>query len=180
MVAEKAMSKVLIITGPAGVGKTEVSHFVKVELNKLIPKNKIYFLSGDMFSHISFPWVASSDQLVLKYQCLLATLERLIQKPSIIIIDDVFRRSIDWKILEEFIKMKNVPLQTVFLKADIDFLIERNAKRKGYQRAPDEHIIKIFNQVNELDWSHAKLIDASISVKKVALNIVKAFVSEAF
>lgn len=169
------VSHVLFITGPAGVGKTEVSHHVKNRLHVVFPNQKIRFLSGDVFSHISFPWEATEDQLDLKYACLVLVLQKLLTEPSVIVIDDVFRRDKDRKLIEAYVRHAKALITTVCLDADLNSVLERNKKRMGFQKSPESLVRGIHERFYSLDWTHTHRVDATRSISEVTDAIVEIF-----
>lgn len=168
-------SHVLLVTGPAGAGKTEATHYIKGHLSAALPGLSIFFISGDVFSHISFPWSATESQLDIKYACLGLVLERLLTTAGVVVIDDVFRRNQDRELIEKFVRQSGAKMTTVCLDADLASVLVRNSKRTGFQKAPEAHIQGVHKQFYTLDWSRACHIDATRTIEEVVDDVVDIF-----
>lgn len=167
-------SHAIIITGPAGVGKTATAHYLKDALHIHIPW-VVRYLSGDMYSHISFPWVANNEQLDRKYDCLVSSIEHLVRRDHniVLVVDDLFRRDEDWRRILDVLDRNGVSTQTFILTTELPELLARNAKRTGFQKAPEDQIREAFRLNGLINWTPS----ISVSADQETDNVVKEILS---
>ena len=169
-------SHAIIIAGPAGVGKTAAAHYLKDALHAHLPW-VVRYLSGDMYSHISFPWVANTEQLDRKYDCLCSSIEHLIRRDHniILVMDDLFRRDEDWRRVLDALDRNGVSAQTFLLATELPELLARNAKRTGFQKASEDQIREAFRLSSLINWIPSISVSADQETDSVVKEILSLF-----
>ncbi len=139
--APNAAPIVLIVTGPAGVGKSTIIRELQFAMSGMSDYHKC-FIAGDIFAHISFPWSGTEEELEVKYDAMKAVLSTLLRRrKSIIVLDDVFRRKHDFDNIISYIESKSGRPIVIYLSAPLSEVIRRNATRWSGQGVLGDFVV---------------------------------------
>lgn len=145
--APNAAPLVLIVTGPAGVGKTTIYRELQCAMCGYMSDYHKYFIAGDIFAHISFPFSGTEEELEVKYDAMKAVLSTLLRRnKSIIVLDNIFRRKYDFDNIISYIESESGRPIVVYLSAPLSEVLRRNATRSASEALPDFIVCDVFSQ----------------------------------
>ena len=154
---EKAVNKVYIVSGPAGVGKSTTSK----ELVKTL-KNSSY-ISGDYISHMHVngrkkPW-ESQEEVSLIWDNILSLTKNFLRYGNDVVIDYVtFPQEAKW--VSDNLKNINAEISYVVLWTDIETLVSRDSMRMPEHRMGERCLILV-DEFTESGLDEKHIFDTS-------------------
>jgi len=169
-------SKLIVITGPPGAGKTTASLNLRIRLHKSHP-NKVRYVSGDSFGQIFFPWLATHRELDQKYVCIRTILNQIFELDSgiVVVLDDLIRRQTDLQSIETLCRENNIDIYIYKLQVSLATAIKRNDSKEGWYKMQYQRLEESFILSNKISFTKAELIDGENNSDYVVKKIIESF-----
>lgn len=152
------MKVAVVLIGPSAVGKTAV-------VRKLLPilsrRRAIGVIHGDFLSHVTFPFVASDDQLDLKYRNMASLIANCASIELPIIIHDLWRRPQDGLTIISALRAAQYQIVTIRLWASINCLQQRNRCRDPLDFVSEQHVMRMACHDQDISWPADVVIDTT-------------------
>jgi broad-specificity NMP kinase len=162
------MNYLIIIRGPAGVGKTTISRKVALIINaevfhfeKIMRELKLDYIAGDK-------WIPL-NKFLMADKIMLPKFKKAIKKHSIILDGNFYQR----EQIEDLIKKIDSPHFVFTLKADIKECVKRDKKRKG--KLGEQATKDVFNLVSAFDYGIS--IDTNNKTPEAVVRDIISFIS---
>jgi adenylylsulfate kinase-like enzyme len=136
------MSILIILRGPAGVGKSTIASMLKEKIEKSV------HLDIDSFKRIVAP-ETSDERTEIAHAVGRAFITELIKKNYNVIIDELFQTT-NYDNIKALIQNLNCDTLSVFLHAPLNELIKRDQERLSKTKGA-EKMTKYFNEIHYID-----------------------------
>jgi len=165
--------ELLIVTGPAGVGKSEVSGRVALTAERSVHLRIDAFMRSIVNGWID-PWLAEAGQQneAIGGAVFAAAMEFAAAGYTVIVDGCIFHSSLDR--LARACRHRSVPLSYAVLRCDLDTCCERAARRDG--EIPDRGLAAALHaRFEDLGAYERHVVDAAGTRDEVTAALVSAF-----
>ncbi|MBG0807923.1 hypothetical protein IY145_00555 [Methylosinus sp. H3A] len=144
------MNKVaLIVAGPPGIGKSEICALLKPLLYSKLGLTPFFYIWGDAFAHISYPWQGEERQLQTKYRAIRAVISTLFFDTGVLLIDDLFASERSLELLASALEGHGFRNVVLVLRAPLATVLSRNMHRYQREVVPNHKVVELYKRTYE-------------------------------